>query len=88
MASTPQEPELLSSTPPPPQPPHSTFLPWQRVTSVYIASLAAFASPVSSNIYLPSMLSIARDLNVSLTKISLTITVYMVAPPTSPKYDT
>jgi MFS family permease len=43
-----------------------------------VASLAAFASPVSSSIYLPAMLSIAKDLDVSLTKISWTITVFLV----------
>jgi hypothetical protein len=58
--------------------PHSIFPKWQRVTYVYVASLAAFASPVSSTIYYPAMLSIAADLNTSLTKISLTITTYMV----------
>jgi hypothetical protein len=68
-----------------PQPrPHSIFPKWQRVTYVYIASLAAFSSPVSSNIYLPAMLSIAADLHVSLTKISLTITMYMVPFSLSP----
>jgi hypothetical protein len=59
--------------------PHSIFPKWQRVTYVYIASLAAFSSPVSSNIYLPAMLSLATELRVSLTKISLTITMYMVS---------
>jgi hypothetical protein len=59
--------------------PYSIFPKWQRVTYVYIASLAAFSSPVSSNIYLPAMLSLATELQVSLTKISLTITMYMVS---------
>ena len=62
----------------PPEPPHSIFTKWQRVTYVYIASVAAFASPVSSSIYYPAMLSLAEDLNTSLTNISLTITTYMV----------
>jgi hypothetical protein len=64
--------------------PHSIFSRWQKVTYVYIASLTAFASPVSSNIYLPAILSIADELHVSLTKISLTITVYMVSFHLSP----
>jgi len=66
---------------PEPEPPYSVFSKWQRVTYVYIASLAAFASPVSSSIYYPAMLSLAEDLNTSLTNISLTITTYMVYTP-------
>jgi multidrug resistance protein len=62
------------------EPPHSIFSRWQRITYVHVASLAAFASPVSSSIYLPAMLSIAKDLDVSLTKISWTITVFLVHP--------
>lgn len=62
-----------------PEPPYTIFKKWQCVTYVYVASLAAFASPVSSTIYYPAMLSIATDLNTSLTKISLTITTYMVS---------
>jgi hypothetical protein len=70
--------EQVPETPSVPEPPHSVFPKWQRVTYVYIASLAAFVAPVSSNIYLPAMLSIADELNVSLAKINLTITCFMV----------
>ncbi|KAF2664798.1 MFS general substrate transporter, partial [Microthyrium microscopicum] len=62
----------------PPEPPYSIFPKWQRVIYVYVASLAAFASPVSSTIYYPAMLTLAKDLNTSLTNISLTITTYMI----------
>src|ERR1700761_416276 len=62
----------------PQEPPHSIYPKWQRVIYVYIASVAAFASPVSSSIYYPAMLTLAKDLNTSLTKISLTITTFMV----------
>jgi multidrug resistance protein len=78
MADRNQEPKVPFKSHETPQPLHSVFPKWKRVTYVYIASLAAFTSPVASSIYLPSMLSIAEDLDVSLTKISLTITVYMV----------
>lgn len=61
-----------------PLPVHSIFPRWQRIIYVYIASLAAFASPVSSSIYYPAMSSLAHDLNTSLTNISFTITAYMV----------
>ncbi|KAH8908294.1 putative MFS transporter [Coniochaeta sp. PMI_546] len=61
-----------------PLPVHSIFPRWQRIIYVYIASLAAFASPVSSSIYYPAMSSLAHDLNTSLTNISFTITAYMI----------
>lgn len=62
----------------PVEPPYTIFPKWQCILYVYVASLAAFASPISSTIYYPAMLSIAVDLHQSLTKISLTITTYMV----------
>lgn len=58
--------------------PYSAFPKWQRITFVYVASLAAFAGPVSAGIYFPAILSIAQDLDTSLTNINLTITTYMV----------
>ncbi|CAM1507776.1 Fc.00g046240.m01.CDS01 [Cosmosporella sp. VM-42] len=75
-----QEPHPLQPPEPPesPQPPHSVFTKWQRIIYVYIASVAAFASPVSSSIYYPAMSTLAKDLDTSLTNISLTITMYMV----------
>jgi hypothetical protein len=73
--------EIEPSEPPElPEPPYSVFPKWQRVVYVYVASLAAFASPVSSSIYYPAMLTLARDLDTSLTNISLTITTYLVLP--------
>jgi hypothetical protein len=75
-----QQPEqVIEEQPQPPiEPPYSVFSKWQKGTFVYIASVAAFASPVSSSIYFPAMLVLAKDLNTSLTNISLTITTYMV----------
>ncbi|KAH8651589.1 major facilitator superfamily domain-containing protein [Tricladium varicosporioides] len=69
-----KEPEQVER----PEPQHSIFPKWQRGLYVYMASLAAFASPVSSTIYYPAMLTLARDLNTSLTNISLTITTYLI----------
>jgi hypothetical protein len=63
---------------PSPAPQHSVFPKWQRVTYIYIASLAAFTSPVSNSIYYPSMVTLAEDLHTTITRISFTITSYMV----------
>ena len=54
----PQEP---SEAPEQPEAPHSIYPKWQRIIYVYIASVAAFASPVSSSIYYPAMLTLAKD---------------------------
>src|SRR5260370_15584163 len=75
-----QEHQAPTEPPAPLEPPFSIFPKWERSTYVYIASLAAFASPVSSSIYYPAMLSLAEDLNKTLADISLTITTYMVRP--------
>ncbi|KAJ5096681.1 major facilitator superfamily transporter [Penicillium angulare] len=64
--------------------PHSTFSKFEKGAYVYVASLAAFASPVSSSIYYPAMTTLAKDLNTSLTNISLTITTYMIFQGISP----
>ena len=60
------------------QPPFSVFSQFEKGLYIYIASVAAFASPVSSSIYYPAMNSLAKDLHTSLTNISLTITTYLV----------
>ncbi len=78
-ASEPSPKEHAGLAPPqPPHPVHSIFPKWQRITYVYIASLAAFTSPVSSSVYYPAMSTLARDLNTSLSNIGFTITAYMV----------
>ena len=42
------------------------------------SSFAALVSPLSSSIYFPSMNTIAKDLNVSITLMNLTVTMYQV----------
>lgn len=45
---------------------------------VVTASWAGFFSPLSSQIYFPSLNTLAADLNVSISLINLTLTSYMV----------
>lgn len=70
----------------PDSPPHSIFSKRQRILYVYAASIAAFSSPVSSSIYYPAMLTLARDLDTSLTNISLTVTTYMIFQGIAPTF--
>lgn len=53
---------------------------------VYIASLAAMLSPLSSNIYLSSTVTISKELKVPIHLIALTITIFMVVQGISPSF--
>lgn len=57
---------------------YSTFTPTQKRLLVCIASIAATFSGAASNIYFPALPTIAKDLNVSITLINLTVTTYMI----------
>ena len=61
-------------------PPYSIFPRYERLFYAWLASVAAFASPVSTSIYYPALTILAKDLNTSLGNINLTITTYMVTP--------
>lgn len=62
-------------------PPYSNFTSSEKMWYAWIASVGAFASPVSSAIYYPAIASIAAGLNTSVGNINLTITTYMVRMP-------
>lgn len=62
----------------PVEPPYIVFLSFERVLYSWLASVAAFASPVSTSIYYPVLTVLATDLNTSLANINLTITTFMV----------
>ena len=50
----------------------------QKLFIVTMASLGAFFSPLSGNIYYPALNSMATSIHVSGSLINLTITSYMV----------
>ena len=58
--------------------PYSSFTPWQKRFIILSASIGSFISPLTSNIYLPALNTIASDLHVSISQVNLTITTYMV----------
>ncbi|CAG9978273.1 unnamed protein product [Clonostachys byssicola] len=60
------------------QPRFSVFTLWQKRAIVCCAALTAFFSPMTAQIYLPALTSIAEDLQVSSAKVNLTITTYMI----------
>lgn len=85
-----------------PEPPYHIFTLARKKQMVYIVSLAGLFSPLSSNIYFPALGQISKvivhptssvaladrikDLKVSLSLVSLTITVYMVVQGLAPSF--
>ena len=57
---------------------YSTFGNPAKKLIISAASIAALFSPLSSQIYLPSLNVIAKDLKVSNSQINLSVTTYMV----------
>lgn len=49
-----------------------------KILIVLAGSIAGFFSPLSANIYLPALNTLADQLHVSNTLINLTVTTYMV----------
>ena len=57
---------------------YSIFTVTQKKAIVLSASLGAVFSPMSTTIYLPALNQIASDLDVSSSKINLTVTTFLV----------
>lgn len=51
-----------------------------KILTICTCSMVIFLGPISASIYLPALGSMAGDLNVSISKINLTITAYKVSP--------
>ncbi|KAL9109568.1 MAG: hypothetical protein Q9227_005748 [Pyrenula ochraceoflavens] len=64
--------------------PYSIWSKKERRLIVLAASFASFFSPLASSIYFPALNSIAADLNVTVTKVNLTVTTYMIFQALSP----
>ena len=60
--------------------PYSSFTTTEKKLIILAASLGSFLSPLTTNIYFPALSTLADDLNVTISKINLTITTYMVSP--------
>jgi hypothetical protein len=61
-----------------PQKDYSSFTLWEKRFIVFAATMGAFFSPFTAQIYFPALNTIAKDLHVSPSKINLTMTTYMV----------
>ena len=58
--------------------PYSAFSQLRRKQIAFLAAFAATFSPLSSFIYYPAIVMIARDLHVTVELVTLTITSYMI----------
>lgn len=63
----------------PPEPPYSVLGEPVKISIILTASFAAIISPISSSIYFPALNSLAQDLDVSVSLITLTVTTYLVS---------
>lgn len=82
-----KDPETLLTAVPTPSPPlYSVFSHREKVLIISLASLAAFFSPVTANIYYPAINELATDLKVSTSLINLTITSYLIFQGVAPTF--
>ena len=68
------------------QPPYTIFTKRQRTWILFVASFAAVFSTISSYIYFPAIVPMARDLNVSVTLVNLTVTSYLIVAGIAPAF--
>jgi len=69
-----------------PEPPYSIFTKPQRLWISIATSLAAMFSTMSSYIYFPALVPIAREIGVSISLINLTITSYLIVAGIAPSF--
>ncbi len=62
-----------------PEPLYSIFTRRQKIATTLLVSFLAIISPLSGQIYLPALESLATSLDVSVSYINLTITTFMVS---------
>ncbi|KAK4224111.1 major facilitator superfamily domain-containing protein [Podospora fimiseda] len=67
-------------------PPYSIHSAWAKRWIVLAASLSAFFSPLTAQIYLPALTVLAEDFSVSNAKINLTVTTYMIFQGITPMF--
>ena len=66
--------------------PYTVSKPSQKLWISLITSFAAMFSTMSSFVYLPALVPISADLNVSLFLINLTVTSYLVVAGVAPAF--
>lgn len=67
-------------------PRYSVYTVWEKRGIVLAAALTSFFSPLTAQIYLPALPTLARELGVSSGQINLTITTYMIFQGITPMF--
>ncbi|KAH7183658.1 major facilitator superfamily domain-containing protein [Fusarium flagelliforme] len=88
---TPTVEPILTKEPPAETPqdddtPWSIWSPKQRKLIILTASFASLLSPLSSQIYLPSLDTIANDLDVTNSEVNLSITTFLILQAIAPTF--
>ena len=68
----------------PPPPVYSHFTKMQKRLTIFLIALAASFSPMSSFIFFPAVNALSASLHVSVEKVDLTITSYMIVAGVTP----
>ncbi|KAK1777709.1 major facilitator superfamily domain-containing protein [Copromyces sp. CBS 386.78] len=71
---------------PPIAPKHSIHSTWAKRLIIFAASISAFFSPLTAQIYLPALPTLADEFNVTATKVNLTVTTYMIFQGITPMF--
>ncbi|KAK3353780.1 major facilitator superfamily domain-containing protein [Lasiosphaeria hispida] len=82
----PSEAPVSSPDDPDVQPVFSIYTSWEKRLIVLAASLSAFFSPLTAQIYLPALTVLADDFKVTDAQINLTVTTYMVFQGITPMF--
>jgi len=89
-ALTTGEPPSEAGNPSPDQPgnppPYSVYTLWEKRLIVLAASLSAFFSPLTAQIYLPALPTLAKEFNVTSSQINLTVTTYLIFQGITPMF--
>jgi multidrug resistance protein len=80
------EPPLQPSRTAESEKPFSSFTLWEKRVIVSVASFGGLLSPMTTNIYFPALNTIASDLHVTISKVNLTITTYMIFQALAPSF--
>lgn len=80
--------ELATGEPPSeaPPPPYSIYTLWEKRFIVLAASLSAFFSPLTAQIYLPALPELSKELHVTSSQINLTVTTYLIFQGLTPMF--
>ena len=82
----PSEAPVASPEGPDNGPKYSIFTLWEKRLIVLGASLSAFFSPLTAQIYLPALPVLAEEFKVTQSQINLTVTTYMIFQGITPMF--